>query len=34
MYVNGKMRLETISGMEDGEVKENDGGAEFNYVIL
>jgi hypothetical protein len=31
MYVNGKMRpVETIPGMGGGEIKENDGGGEFN----
>jgi hypothetical protein len=35
MYVNGKMRpVETILGMGGGEIKENDGGGEFNYDIL
>jgi hypothetical protein len=34
MYVNGKLRpVETILGME-GRIKENDGGHEFNYIIL
>jgi hypothetical protein len=33
MYENGKMRpTETISGIEGGGIKENDGG-EFNYVV-
>jgi hypothetical protein len=33
-YVNGKMRpVVTIPGM-GGEIKENDGGGEFNYDIL
>jgi hypothetical protein len=32
MYKNGKMRpLETISGMEGGGIKENDGGSGVNY---
>jgi hypothetical protein len=26
--------VETISGMEGGGIKENDGGGEFNYDIL
>jgi hypothetical protein len=35
MYVNGKMRpVELIPGMGGGEIKENDGGGEFNYDIL
>jgi hypothetical protein len=35
MYVNGKMRpIETIPGMVGGEIKENDGGGEFNHDIL
>jgi hypothetical protein len=35
MYVHGKMRpVETILGMGGGEIKENDGGGEFNYDIL
>jgi hypothetical protein len=35
MYVNGKMRpVETIPGMEEGRIKENDGGDEFKYDIL
>jgi hypothetical protein len=35
MHVNGKIRpVETIPGMRGGEVKENDGGGEFNYDIL
>jgi hypothetical protein len=35
MYANGKMRLiETIPGMGAKEIKENDGGGEFNYNIL
>jgi hypothetical protein len=34
MYVNGKLRpVETIPGMEVGDIKENDGGGEFNYDI-
>jgi hypothetical protein len=35
MYVNGKMRpLETFPGMRGREIKENNGGGEFNYDIL
>jgi hypothetical protein len=35
MCVNGKMRsIETIPGMGGGEIKENDGGDEFNNDIL
>jgi hypothetical protein len=35
MYANGKIRpVETVSRMGRGEIKENDGGGEFNYVIL
>jgi hypothetical protein len=35
MYVNGKMRfVETIPEMGAGEIKENDGGSEFNCDIL
>jgi hypothetical protein len=35
MYENGKMRpIETIPEMEGGEIKENDGGGEFNYDTL
>jgi hypothetical protein len=35
MYENGKMRpVETIPGMWGGEIKENDGGGEFNNHIL
>jgi hypothetical protein len=35
MYVNGKMRpVETILGMGEGRIKDNDGGGEFNYDIL
>jgi hypothetical protein len=35
MYGSGKMRgVETIPGLEGGEIKENDGGADFNYDIL
>jgi hypothetical protein len=35
MYVNGKMRhVETVLGMEGREIRENDGGGEFNYDIL
>jgi hypothetical protein len=35
MYVNRKMRpVETILRRNKGEIKENDGGAEFNYDIL
>jgi hypothetical protein len=35
MYESGKMRpVETVSGMGGGEIKENDGGREFNYDML
>jgi hypothetical protein len=35
MYVNGKTRsVETILGMRGEELKEKDGGGEFNYDIL
>jgi hypothetical protein len=35
MYENGKMRsVETTPGMQGREIKENDGGGEFNYDIL
>jgi hypothetical protein len=35
MNENGKMRpVETILGMGEGRIKENDGGGEFNYDIL
>jgi hypothetical protein len=35
MYVTGKMRpVETIPGMREQGIKENDGGGEFNYDIL
>jgi hypothetical protein len=35
MYVNGKMiPVETIPGMGEGEIKENDGVGEFNYDTL
>jgi hypothetical protein len=35
LYVNGKMRsVESILGMGEGGIKENDGGGEFNYDIL
>jgi hypothetical protein len=35
MYENGKMRhVETLLGMGGGEIKENDGGGEFNYDML
>jgi hypothetical protein len=35
MYVNGKMiPPETISGMGEGGIKENDGGDEFEYDIF
>jgi hypothetical protein len=35
MYVRGKMRpVETVPGMGRGEIKENDGGGEFNYDIF
>jgi hypothetical protein len=34
MNENGKMRpVETILGMGEGRIKENDGGGEFNYDI-
>jgi hypothetical protein len=34
MYVNGKTRLvETIPGMEERAIKENDRESEFNYDI-
>jgi hypothetical protein len=34
MYKNGTMRpVKTIPGMGRGEIKENDGGGEFNYNI-
>jgi hypothetical protein len=34
VYENGKMRhVETVPGMGEGEIKENDGGGEFNYDI-
>jgi hypothetical protein len=33
MYENGKMRpVETIPGMEEGWIKEDDGGGEFNMI--
>jgi hypothetical protein len=32
MCVNGKMRpVETLPGMREGEIKDNNGGDEFNY---
>jgi hypothetical protein len=35
MYENGKMRsAETIPGMREGGIKENDGRGKFNYDIL
>jgi hypothetical protein len=35
MYENGKTRtVETISGMGERIIKENDGGNEFNYDIV
>jgi hypothetical protein len=35
MYENGKVRpVETIPGMGEGGLKENDGQSEFNYDIL
>jgi hypothetical protein len=35
MYENGKMRpIETVPGRGGREIKENDGGGEFNYDIL
>jgi hypothetical protein len=35
MYLNGKMRpVETLLGMGREEIKENDGGDEFNCAIL
>jgi hypothetical protein len=35
MYVTGKMRhVETIPGMGEREIKENDGGGEFNCDTL
>jgi hypothetical protein len=35
VYENGKMRpAESILRMGAGEIKENDGGSEFNYDIL
>jgi hypothetical protein len=35
MYVNGKMRpVETVPGIEGGQIKENNGGGEFNYDIF
>jgi hypothetical protein len=35
MYVNGKMiHVETIPGVEGGNIKENDGGGEFKYNIF
>jgi hypothetical protein len=35
MYENRKMRpVETMIGMREGGIKENDGGGEFSYDIL
>jgi hypothetical protein len=35
MYENGKMRpVETIPGMGEGSIKENDGSSKLNYDIL
>jgi hypothetical protein len=35
MYENGKMRpVETLPGMEEEEIKENDGEGKFSYDIL
>jgi hypothetical protein len=35
MYVNKKtIPVETIPGMGEGSIKENDGGVEFKYDIL
>jgi hypothetical protein len=35
MHVNGKMgSVETISGMEEREIKENDGRGEFSYDMV
>jgi hypothetical protein len=34
MYENGKMRSDTIPGMGEGGIKENNGGGEFTYGIL
>jgi hypothetical protein len=35
MHVNGKMKaVEIVRGMWGGEIKENDGGGEFNYNIF
>jgi hypothetical protein len=35
MYENGTLKpVETIPGIEVGEIKENDGGSEFNCDIL
>jgi hypothetical protein len=35
VYEDGKMRtVETILVMQGGEIKENDGGGEFNYDVL
>jgi hypothetical protein len=35
MYINGKMRpVETILRMGGGEIRENDGGHDFNKNIL
>jgi hypothetical protein len=35
MYVNGKMRpVETIPGVGEGEIKEDEGGGEFKYDMF
>jgi hypothetical protein len=35
MYKNGKMRhIETIPGMGEEEIKENDGEGKYNYDVL
>jgi hypothetical protein len=35
IYANGKMRpVETVPGMGEGGIKEDDGDGEFNYDIL
>jgi hypothetical protein len=34
MYENGKMgHVENIPGMGGGEIKQNDGGGELNYIL-
>jgi hypothetical protein len=34
MYENRKVRpVETLPGMGGGEIKENDGGGEFKYIV-